>query len=79
MTQLIFDRAIDFGKLEAAKRRIYDLLSDGAWHSTIEIQHVGGCDGCRRLRELRQMGISIEGEPQKTPNGWRYRMRIWQA
>lgn len=76
---LYFGLKINFQKLEASKRRVFDLLSDGAWHSTREIQGAGGCDGCRRLRELRRMGVPIEGEPMQDSNGWQYRMRISEA
>ena len=35
---------------------VWELMSDGRWHSTMEINsvHVGGSEGCRRLRELRR-------------------------
>jgi hypothetical protein len=78
-TEQIYATGIKFQQLEAAKRRIFDLLSDGAWHFTREVQQVGGCDGCRRLRELRRMGAPIEGEQTPDSNGWRYRMRLGQA
>jgi hypothetical protein len=47
----------DRDRSEAATRRIavWALLSDGQWHTTMEINavDVGGSEGCRRVRELR--------------------------
>ena len=35
--------------------RVFQLMSDRRWHSTMEINavDVGGSEGCRRLREIR--------------------------
>lgn len=35
---------------------VWDLLIDCRWHTTMEINavHIGGSEGCRRLRELRK-------------------------
>jgi predicted DNA-binding ArsR family transcriptional regulator len=78
-TEQLYQLGINFQQLEASKRRVFDLLSDGAWHSTREIQQAGGCDGCRRLRELRLMGAPIDGEKMPESNGWRYRLRLGQT
>jgi hypothetical protein len=43
-------------KIATAKAAVWTLLSDEKWHTTMEINavDVGGSEGCRRLRELRQ-------------------------
>jgi len=47
--------------LETRRNNVLRLLEDGKWHSTAEINspEVGGTEGTRRLRELRQMGHEI--------------------
>ena len=47
--------------LETRRNNVLNLLGDGKWHLTAEINspEVGGTEGTRRLRELRQMGHEI--------------------
>lgn len=42
--------------LDNRRDLVWELMSDGRWHSTMEINaaNVGGSEGCRRLRELRR-------------------------
>jgi hypothetical protein len=52
------DKTTEEGIVEDRATRhaaVWDLLSDGEWHSTMEINaaEVGGSEGCRRLRYLR--------------------------
>jgi len=41
---------------------VLGLMSDGRWHTTMEINAVtrGGSEGCRRLREMRADGHEVE-------------------
>lgn len=41
---------------------VYNVLKDGEWHDGPELTHpeVGGSEGLRRLRELREKGYTIE-------------------
>lgn len=41
---------------------VYNILKDGEWHDGPELTHpaVGGSEGLRRLRELREKGYRIE-------------------
>ena len=74
MQTSIFDRPIDHAKLNKAKDRIYRLLLDGQFHTTMEIINAGGASGLRRLRELRAEGHPIDCEPIEGSNEWRYRL-----
>jgi len=51
------------GSLSVRQRAVLALLSDGMPHSGPEIasERVGGSEGLRRLRELRDMGFPVEG------------------
>ena len=64
---------------------VWDLLSDGDWHATMEVNDVsvGGSEGCRRLRELRaeciegKRGFWRDIECKKSATGsdqWLYRL-----
>jgi hypothetical protein len=48
----------DRDRISASTRRgnVWRLLSDGQWHTTMEVNavDVGGSEGCRRVRELRE-------------------------
>ncbi len=73
----IFQLHIDAKKLSTAKASVLDLLKDNQWHTTMEILNAGGCEGTRRLRELREDGYDIECEPIRGSNEWRYRLKPW--
>lgn len=49
--------------METNKQRIFNLMMDCKWHSTVEIMAVGGSGAMRRLRELRQAIRSGVGYP----------------
>lgn len=51
-----------FAATRTRKERVLRLLSDGKWHSTLEITSpdIGGPEGARRLRELREAGYKID-------------------
>lgn len=52
----------DVNSLNEAKQKLFVFMSDGRWHSRIEITRVTGqLEGTRRLRELRGLpGVEIE-------------------
>ena len=50
------------------------LLLDCKWHSTAEVNAVGGTEGTRRLRELRR-SQSIDCRPSWDGGQWEYRLR----
>lgn len=49
------------------RENVWRLLSDGQWHTTMEINAVGvgGSEGCRRVRELRQQ-VAVGKRPGYT-------------
>lgn len=58
--------------LEALKR------ADGGWVDGVELEtdEIGGAQGTRRLRELRQDGWDIEARPHpESRTAWQYRLR----
>lgn len=74
--------------------RVLALLSDKRWHSTLELQAVGGSRAPARVFELRREGwvIACEGErgrfnyllvewqpPKPRPLSWRRRALIAEA
>jgi len=46
---------IDQVSTKTRRARVWRMLLDGKWHTTMDINDVavGGSEGCRRLRELR--------------------------
>jgi hypothetical protein len=66
----------DLRDFQAATHRVYEMLSDHAWHSASEVYDVTKQrDGMRRLRELRQVGICVERDrPDETSREWWYRI-----
>ena len=51
----------DYAALGSGRRRVFDLMRDGAWHTADEIRRVAqGSEGLRRLRELRRYGYDIQ-------------------
>ena len=44
----------DDARILAFRSRVRELMSDGQWHTAIEIREVGGSEGLRRFREVRQ-------------------------
>lgn len=53
------------------RARVLALLSDGAWHSTLELQAVGGTRAPARVHELRRSGYFVECEGER--GRFRYR------
>ena len=49
-------------RLGKRQRLVLRVLEDGEWHDGHELTHpaVGGSEGLRRLRELREKGYTIE-------------------
>lgn len=64
------------------KERVFELLAgavgndEGGWVDTMDVCHpdVGGSEGMRRLRELRNDGNSIEKRKKKGSSQWQYRL-----
>lgn len=58
------------------RHAVLQLLMDYQWHTTIEINQVGGTEGTRRLRELRQAPfcLNIERSPAIGSRQWQYRI-----
>lgn len=71
-------RESELPALGSQRRRVYDLLEDGAWHSGPEIcLAAGGSEGLRRLRELRELpGTKVERLRDKPARCFFYRLII---
>lgn len=58
--------------------QVLDVLWDLQWHDGHELTHpsVGGSEGLRRLRELRDLGAPIEKrkKPVRGSTTWQYRL-----
>ena len=62
----------DFGK---AEKKIYDFMCDLEWHSATEIISVSGQrEGLRRLRKLRDKGLTIETKRESGSRDFLYKM-----
>ena len=53
---------------------VLDLLRQSGWVSAERLREVGGGQGDRRMRELRQMGYKIEARPTGSGTSWEYRL-----
>ena len=65
--------------LETRREYVKELLSDGCWHKTGEInsKEIGGTEGTRRLRELREErygGLVIEKRKEQNGDEFEYRI-----
>jgi len=62
--------------LEGRRGMVLDLLNDGEWHKGSEISgpDVGGSEGLRRLRELREAGYTIDKIKDPCGDGYLYRL-----
>ena len=64
--------------IETRREKVRELLLDGQWHSTAEINspRVGGSEGTRRLRELRtrMLFFSIEKRRHMGHDDWEYKI-----
>jgi hypothetical protein len=54
------------------------VLLDGQWHATTELlgPKVGGSEGMRRLRELRERGWAIQKRRREGSAQWEYRIPL---
>ena len=65
----------DFAGLQAACRRVYDLMRDGEWHTAQAIIDAAKQrEGLKRMRDLRQIGYRIETDRPGDGREFRYRM-----
>lgn len=62
----------DLPRLDSALGRVYELMSDGKYHSTIEIVEASGiAAGMQRLYELRKR-YRIDGRRKEGSSQWEY-------
>jgi hypothetical protein len=67
----------DLSDFSKAKKRILQLMSDGAWHTATEIIEVTGQrEGLRRLRDLRGKGIEVEVMRDGDKREFLYRIKM---
>jgi hypothetical protein len=65
----------DFSGLQSACRRVYDLMKDGQWHSAQAIIDAAKQrEGLKRMRDLRQIGYTIETDRPGDGREFRYRL-----
>lgn len=65
----------DFAGLQSACRRVYDLLKDGDWHTATEvIDAAKQREGLKRMRDLRQIGYTIETDRPGDGREFRYKL-----
>jgi len=75
-----FDPDLDALRLGTATARVFALLMDGRWHTGAELREVGGDEGTRRARDLRdprlgRLALDVERVPGLERSGlWRYRL-----
>jgi hypothetical protein len=64
----------DVAKLGGYRKAVRDMMLDGGWHSTTEFQAVGGANGTRRLRELKEFGYGYETRRKADSEEFEYRL-----
>lgn len=65
----------DFSGLQAACRRVYDLMRDGEWHTAQAIIDAAKQrEGLKRMRDLRQIGYKIETDRPGDGREFRYKL-----
>ena len=70
---------LDFYGLQAACRKVYDHMKDGAWHSAQSIIDASGQrEGLRRMREVRDV-LKFTIETDRPGDGREFRYRMVQA
>lgn len=72
-------REQDVRPLKKGVQLIYDIMKDGKWHTIPELRnriHQEGAD--RRMRELRQAGITVEKRRVGDSRIWEYRIQTKQ-
>jgi hypothetical protein len=65
-------------KLGGYQRAVRDLMMRGGWHSTMELLAVGGANGTRRLRELKEYGYDYEKRRKEGSEEFEYRITQWR-
>jgi hypothetical protein len=67
----------DLSDFSKAKKRIFQLMADGAWHTATEIiEAAGQREGLRRLRDLRGKGIEVEVMRDGDKREFLYRIKM---
>ena len=67
--------AADFSGLQSACKRVYDLMRDGEWHTAQAIIDAAKQrEGPKRMRDLRQIGYTIETDRPGDGREFRYRL-----
>ncbi len=64
----------DVPRLTSALQRILTFLKDGQWHTTTELERVGGRSAPQRVHDLKKSGYSYDCEPipgQRGEHRWR--------
>jgi hypothetical protein len=64
----------DSEKLGGFKAAVRDLMADKGWHSTMELLAIGGANGTRRLRELKEYGFDYEKRRKEGSEEFEYRL-----
>ena len=71
----------DLMELGAGTQRVFDLMQDGGWYTSDQIEIAAGengipaREGLRRMRELRRAGVEIEKERMPGTRQWKYRIK----
>lgn len=75
-----YDPVVDGPRLRNNFQRVVALLLDGKWHEPDEIRSVGGSEGLKRVRELRDPTfghVVVYATPVDQQRGlWRYRLDL---
>jgi len=54
-------------------------MLDGEWHTANEVRSVGGSEGLRRLRQLREVGVDVDVERANERGMFRYRIHPYNV
>jgi hypothetical protein len=76
-----YDHERDFGRLKNNVQRVFSRMLDGQWHTTTELQRVGGSAARTRISNLKTaFEMPIESEPTDDKGTlWKYRLILDQV
>lgn len=72
-----YSESLDHARLKTRLQKVFGMLYDGEWHTSVELMKVGGIGWSSRVRQLREKQFSeieIWSARTEVPGVWKYKM-----